>query len=115
LVNIKNNKETLVVPVIENIHQTVLEAVNREGALDMNSWHHDCGTTHCRAGWVVTLAGEAGKELEAKTSTEFAAKQIYKASSDISVPPTQFYKSNEVAMEDIERCAQEEKQSPLTL
>jgi hypothetical protein len=81
--------------------------VKNDGALNMNEWH-TCSTTHCRAGWVVTLAGKEGKELEAKTSTEFAALQIYHASSDIKVSPTEFYRSNEVAMEDIERCAKEE-------
>jgi hypothetical protein len=100
----------LAIPKIENIHQTVLDAVNCDGALNMNEWH-TCDTTHCRAGWVVTLAGKEGKELEANTSTEFAALQIYKASSDIRVSPTQFYKSNEEAMEDIVRCAEEEKSS----
>jgi hypothetical protein len=74
----------------------------------MESWH-TCETTHCRAGWVVTLAGEEGKKLEKKTSTLFAAMQIYKASSTIRVSPTSFYDSNEVAMKDMKRCAEEEK------
>jgi hypothetical protein len=84
----------------------------------MESWHKDsaineageyCGTTHCRAGWVVALAGKAGRELELKTSTLFAAMQIYKASSDIRVSPTRFFESNAVAMADIKRCAEEEE------
>src|SRR5690348_18396171 len=33
------------IPVIENIHQQVLEAVSRPNALNMESWH-TCGTTH---------------------------------------------------------------------
>lgn len=73
----------------------------------MGSWH-TCDTTHCRAGWVVTLAGEAGKALEAHTSTEFAAMQIYKASSEIPVSPVRFYEDNETALADIVRCAEEE-------
>jgi len=73
----------------------------------MEEWH-TCETTHCRAGWVTHLAGDAGKELESKTSTLFAAMQIYKASSPIRVSPTEFYKSNKEAMADIERCAMEE-------
>ena len=53
------------------------------------------------------LAGEEGKELENKTSTEFAAMQIYKASSTtIRVNPSQFYASDEEVMKDIERCAE---------
>jgi hypothetical protein len=73
----------------------------------MGDWHK-CDTTHCRGGWVVTLAGKAGKTLEDKTSSEFAAMQIYKASSPIKVSPVRFYESNEVAMADIKRCAVEE-------
>ena len=73
----------------------------------MGDWH-TCSTTHCRAGWVVHLAGEAGKELEKKTSTLFAAMQIYKASSPIRVSPTRFFETNEAAMKDMQRCAEEE-------
>jgi len=74
----------------------------------MGNWHI-CETTHCRAGWITTLAGEAGKALEEATTTEFAAMQIYKASSAIRVSPVRFYETNEVAMADIRRCAEEEK------
>jgi hypothetical protein len=73
----------------------------------MGHWH--CGTTHCRAGWIVELAGEAGKKLEARTSTQFAAMQIYHASSpEIPVSPTRFFEDNDKAVADIERCADEE-------
>jgi len=73
----------------------------------MGAWH-TCDTTHCRAGWVVNLAGPEGKVLEQKTSTAFAALQIYKASSPIRVSPSRFYETNTVAMEDMKRCAEEE-------
>ncbi len=75
----------------------------------MGKWH-TCDTTHCRAGWVVTLAGEKGKELEAKTSTLFAAMMIYKASSPIKVSPPRFFEKNDVAMADMKKCAELEKQ-----
>ncbi len=89
-----------------------MEAVtSTEESLDMSTWH-SCETTHCRAGWVVQLAGEAGKKLEEQTSTLFAAQQIYyKSSPNIGVSPTRFYESNEVALKDIERCAKEEIES----
>ena len=76
----------------------------------MDVWH-TCDTTHCRAGWITTLAGPAGKALEEATSTEFAAMQIYKASSPIRVSPVRFYETNEVAMADILRCAKEEEEA----
>lgn len=94
-------------PKIVGIHQAVLQAAAGENALDMGDWH-TCETTHCRAGWVVRLAGEAGEKLESKTSTLFAAMMIYKASSPIRVSPTQFFVTNEEAMEDMRRCAEEE-------
>jgi hypothetical protein len=93
--------------VIEGIHGRILEAVSKEGALEMRTWH-TCDTTHCRAGWVVTLAGDKGRELEEETSTCFAAMQIYKASSPIRVSPARFYETNTAAMNDIKRCAEEE-------
>ena len=96
------------VPIIPQIHNAVRQAVeSTPESLDMSSWH-TCQTTHCRAGWVVFLAGDPGKELEKQTSTEFAAKQIYKASSTIKVSPTRFFETNEKAMADIIRCAKEE-------
>jgi hypothetical protein len=99
------NNDILVIPKIENIHSAVLAAVSAENALEMGNWH-SCDTTHCRGGWVVNLAGEKGRKLEAITSTEFAAMQIYKASSPIKVLPVRFYEDNETAMADIKRCAE---------
>jgi hypothetical protein len=96
------------VPVIENIHQKVYEAVNRPNALDMTDWH-TCDTTHCRAGWVVHLAGAPGYELEKKTTTLFAAMQIYhKSSPDIPVSPARFFDGNEKALQNIKECAEKE-------
>jgi hypothetical protein len=82
----------------------------------MDEWHADeslngdgayCGTTHCRAGWVVALAGKEGVELEKRTSTLHAAMMIYhKSSPEIRVSPVRFFESNEIAMADIKRCAE---------
>jgi hypothetical protein len=97
------------VPVIENIHQKVYEASSQPNALNMSDWH-TCETTHCRAGWVEFLAGEAGKNLFDKTKDHvFTGMQIYKASSPIRVSPVRFFESNEEAMADMKRCAEEEK------
>jgi hypothetical protein len=73
----------------------------------MSTWH-TCDTTHCRAGWVVHLAGKKGYELENKTSTVFAALQIYNKSSEIKVSPPRFYENNEIALADIKKCAEQE-------
>jgi hypothetical protein len=71
----------------------------------MSDWH-TCNTTHCRAGWVVRLAGDAGRELEKETSTLFAAMQIYKASGH-PISPVRFYGSNEDALADMKRLAEQ--------
>jgi len=71
----------------------------------MSEWH-SCKTTHCRAGWVVTLAGKAGAELESKISTLFAAFLIYKISDPVNrVSILRFYDSNENAIADMKRLA----------
>ncbi len=107
MLDVKAENAILNIPKIENIHSAVLSAVEQPEAFDMSAWH-TCDTTHCRAGWVVTLAGKEGKALEDQTSTEFAAMMIYKESSDIRVSPVRFYEDNEIAMADIIRCATEE-------
>jgi hypothetical protein len=48
-------------------------------SLKMSQWH-TCKTSHCIAGWVVTLAGAEGKALEDKVGTPHAARRIYYAS-----------------------------------
>ena len=108
LENKESNLKDLKVPVIENIHQKVFEAIQKEDALNMSEVH-TCSTTHCRAGWVVHLAGEEGYKLEEKTNWSFAAMQIYKASSDIKVSPVRFFEGNSEAIKDIKRCALEEQ------
>jgi hypothetical protein len=70
----------------------------------MSTWH-TCETTHCRAGWVVHLAGKAGQKLEKATSTLFAAMQIYKASG-YRINPNRFFDVNTKAMEDMKRLAE---------
>jgi hypothetical protein len=92
------------VPVIPDIHRAVYEAASQPKALNMNDVH-TCDTTHCRAGWVVHLAGEAGYALEKQTSWLFAAQQIYKASG-YQINPCRFYDSNDDAMNDMKRLAE---------
>mgnify|MGYP001363753352 CR=1 FL=1 len=96
---------------IENIHQRVFEAASAEGALDMGTWHV-CDTTHCRAGWVVHLAGEAGYALEWALggSTASAAAMIYLASDPTLEKIPDFYCSNEAALADMERMAALERE-----
>jgi hypothetical protein len=95
--------EPKAIPVIPNIHQAIYAAASQPGQLEMEQWH-TCETAHCRAGWVVHLAGPAGYELERRTTTLFAASQIYKASG-YPISPVRFFDTNEKAMADVKRLA----------
>lgn len=115
--DLKNSKPTeseinkVVIPIIENIHQKIYAAASQPLGLDMSTWHSNtCNTTHCRAGWIVHLAGEAGYALENfhGGNTLVAALSIIHASSPIEVDCPQFFEGNEAAMEDMKKCAESE-------
>jgi len=94
------------IPKVERLHTKMAEAIERGGALEMGSWHV-CETTHCRAGWAIHIAGDAGKKLEDAVGSAAAGALIFAASyPDQRVPD--FYASNETALADIKRCAAEE-------
>ena len=94
------------VPTITDIHKAIYAAASAPGALDMGRWHK-CEKTHCRAGLAVTLAGEAGRKLEAFYNTSLAAMLIYDASvPDFKINPGRFYDDNKAALADMKRLAE---------
>ncbi len=99
-------------PVIHDIHKAVYEAAARPGMLDMSIFatgRHSCGTSQCRAGWVVTLAGDAGAALESKIGTPAAAAFIYLASDPVRFQTERlpdFYCGNDQALADMKRMAE---------
>jgi hypothetical protein len=102
-------------PIIPNIHQTVYAAVTAApDKFDMGIWHgdaaytHPCETTHCRAGWVVALAGDEGRALEKKVGTPVAATMIYLASDPNIEKFPSFYESSAAALADMKRLAEME-------
>jgi hypothetical protein len=96
------------VPFIKDIHQTVYNAASiPPEALDMSTWH-TCETTHCRAGWVITLAGDGGKALEWAMGTPAAAAIIYMKSDPQLEQIPDFYESNAEALADMKRLAEKE-------
>ena len=102
----QSSAETIQVPIIPGIHKAVYAAASSPKALEMSTWH-TCKDTHCRAGWVVTLAGEAGKKLEARFDTVLAAMKIYDASDpNFKINPCRFFDSNEDALADMKRLAE---------
>jgi hypothetical protein len=93
------------IPKIENIHKMVYEAATaKPTSLRMETWH-TCGTSHCRAGWVVHLAGEAGYALERFFNTALAAQMIYRESG-APINPCRFFDDNEDALADMKRLAE---------
>lgn len=92
------------VPVVECIDAKILAAIEAGGRLDMSNWH-SCETTHCRAGWAITLAGAPGAALEAKYGAFRAGHMIYRASTGRA---PHFFATDERALADIRRCAAEQ-------
>jgi len=103
--------DTRGVPKIANIHQAVYAAASKPGSLDMGSWHC-CETTHCRAGWVIWLAGAEGRELESWYGPSKAAALIYMASDPTLEGIPDFYCSNARALADMKRLAEAEAVKP---
>ena len=95
------------VPVISNIHQAVYAAASKPESLDMSTWH-TCDNTHCWAGWVVTLAGDAGRQLEDFFDTPLAAMKILDASSPLRVSPVRFFETNDEALAAMKLLAEQE-------
>ena len=89
------------VPVVEQLDRKILSAIEAGGTLDMSKWH-SCETTHCRAGWAITIAGEAGKDLEQKRGAHIAGRMIYLASTGRS---PNFFATNAKALADIQAMA----------
>ena len=73
----------------------------------MGSWHK-CETTHCRAGWVTTLAGEAGAAMEYCLGTSAAAALIYLKSDPSLERIPDFHCENDEALADMKRLAEME-------
>ena len=91
------------VPLVTNIDAAILSAISEDASgLKMDRWH--CGTTHCRAGWAVILAGDAGVALERQIGTAAAGALIYAASRP-DKPVPNFYASNADALADLRESA----------
>ncbi len=89
-------------PVIAHLHAQVYAAAKRPGMIADEGWHH--GKAHSHAGWIVKLAGNAGRVLEKKSSTAFAAMAISRA-SDPTWRMSNFYASPEETLRETRRLA----------
>mgnify|MGYP001581021079 CR=1 FL=1 len=93
------------VPIVPQLHTRILEAIEAGGTLDMGVWH-TCETTHCRGGWSIHLAGQAGYDLERRAGIAVAAALIHIASCpQLGGKVPNFCDTNKDAMADIKRLA----------
>jgi uncharacterized protein YjbI with pentapeptide repeats len=91
---------------IQNIDAAILAAIEAPGnELRMSFWH-TCGTTHCRAGWAIHLAGDAGYKLERVVGSSAAGALIYAASRP-DKPVPDFLANDADALADLRACAAE--------
>ena len=84
-------------PLIENLDAKILAAIEAGGELNMRDWH-TCDTTHCRAGWAIHLAGDAGRVMERLLGPSIAGAYLYQRSTG-RVP--NFYATNDEALADM--------------
>jgi uncharacterized protein YjbI with pentapeptide repeats len=97
------------VPRVSNLHSRMLAAIEADPeVLDMSTWHgtitdgHACTTTHCRAGFAIHFAGDAGRVLEGALGPAVAGALISLASCpQLAGKVPDFYADNETALADI--------------
>jgi hypothetical protein len=109
------------VPRVKQLHVKIIEAIETGGKLEMGEWHDDakvddagayCGTSHCRAGWCIAIAGQAGRVLEGVMGPAAAGALISLASSpELGGKVPNFYCGNDEALSDIRRVAELERAS----
>ena len=90
-------------PCIPDLDRRVYAAIQSGGGLELDQWH-TCETTHCRAGWYVHLAGEAGYALERQygaNGANVAGALIYRAAYPGRVTPN-WFASKEAVMRELE-------------
>lgn len=86
---------------IPNIHEKIFEVTSDEASFDMSIFASPCGTSFCRAGWVIQLAGEVGKMLVEEVGFSNAAASIYLNSDPTLSRVPCFYSSNSHARASI--------------
>jgi len=92
---------------VESLFSKIKSGIDAGGVLEMGAWHNECRTTHCMAGWAVTIAGERAIGQEDFASTPYIAALIIKESCPYLKGKTpNFYATNEEAMKFIDECAE---------
>ena len=92
------------VPAIAHLDARIYARITSGGGtLSIDDWH-TCATTHCRAGWAITIAGEAGAKLEREVGPAAAGALIYAVSRPGRLP--NFLASHRYAMASIKADAE---------
>lgn len=93
---------------IPSLNTMIFQRVNHDRPrLEMSRYHSRCGGAHCIAGWIVTLAGAEGAELEATYGPNAAATFIYAASYPNMQLPN-FFTDNVTALKELKERILEE-------
>lgn len=99
--NLTGAKFDFEVPIVENLHSRI---PLRE--VEMSTWHEECGTAHCHAGWATYLADEAGELLEDQVGPSVAGALIITRSCPyLNGRAPEFYVRNEYAIDTIREYA----------
>lgn len=85
------------IPVVHAYDREMDEATSKSGAFDVSNWHTT--KSHCRSGWAVKLAGDAGWTLEKKVGPWLAGALIHAASTGDIVPD--YFASSQHQLADI--------------
>jgi hypothetical protein len=103
----------LSIPVVPMLHTQMLARIEAlPESFDMSCWHSvsACGTTHCRAGFAIDLAGQAGYELESRVGSAVAGALITQVSCPWLDQVPDWVANNKGALADIRACAAREAQ-----
>lgn len=112
------------VPVVENLNTKTLALIEGNPAsFTMAHWHGfvdpwdpecdvRCGTSHCRAGWAIALAGKLGEELEYAFGPLTAGMLIFAKSCPRETKLPDFFCTEEDAIQQIREAAAREQETP---
>lgn len=110
------------VPIVENLNTKTLALLeSNPDSFDMSSWHGfadpkgdalRCGTSHCRAGWAIALAGKLGEELEYAFGSLVAGMLIFAKSCPRETNRPDFFCTEEAAIQQIREAAAREQETP---
>ena len=93
-----NLREATGLPIVADaparLKAVAAQVLGSPGCLHMDSWHSDCGTAHCLAGWAIHQAGPIGATLESLHGAHLAG--LFLLGHDAA---SRFYQLNDEVLE----------------